>query len=64
MAAHFTGEQRALAHRLREIAKQNGSCSPGHVTVVLAVLSARAAICLWSPRDERLTLNEIIALTP
>ena len=65
MAAHFTGEQRALAHRLRErgdslreIAKQIGSSSPGHVTVVLAGQKREGRNDLWLPRDGRLTLDE------
>ena len=66
MAAHFTKEQRALAHRLRakggtlrEIAKQISCSGPSHLHVVLSGKQLRdGSDDHWVPRPGRLTLDE------
>jgi IS30 family transposase len=66
MAAHFTKEQRSLAHRLRvkggtlqDIAKQISCLSPSHVRVILSGEQLRdGREDPWVPRSGRLTLDE------
>ena len=66
MAAHFTREQRSLAHRLRakggslrDIAKQICCSSPSHLRVVLSGEQLREGReDPWTPRPGRLTLDE------
>ena len=66
MAAHFTKEQGALAHRLRakggtlrEIAKQISCSGPSHLHVVLSGKQLRdGSTDHWVPRLGRLTLDE------
>jgi len=66
MAAHFTKEQRSLAHRLRvegttlgDIAKQISCSGPSHVRLILSGTQVRGGReeC-WVPRSGQLTLEE------